>query len=496
MTTKMLINAVEEEELRIAIIKDGFLDGFYIETAGSEQKVGNIYKGVVERVEPSLQACFFNYGSDKNGFLSIHDVHPEYYLPGVESVKEGQIPPIEKALKKGQELLVQITKEMPGHKGAQLTTYLSLASRYLILMPGSRGGISKKIEDEEERKRLKEIMGNFKLPKGVGYIVRTAALKQNKNELSLDLNRLLRVWKNIKKNVKDAPVFSAIHKEQDVCFRTLRDYFTSEITEVLVDNKETFTKVKEYMRIVSPRHKDDVKLYKEKRPIFAHYEIEKQIDAIYQSKVPLKSGGSIVIDPTEALIAIDVNSGRGRSGKTIETTAFKTNLEAAHEIARQLRLRDMGGLVVIDFIDMRDKKHIREVEKAFRDQAKNDKAKISTSTISKFGLLELSRQRLRASIESVSYEICRCCQGRGLIPSVETASLSFLRQIRMGISNKSITKIKGALPIEVTTYLQNKKRQELAKLESRYKVNISLEGDPSIHLGGGSLEFLKEEPQA
>ena len=493
MTTKMLINAVEEEELRIAVIKDGFLDGFHIETTGSEQKVGNIYKAVVERVEQSLQACFVNYGSDKNGFLSMHDIHPEYYLPGSEPVKEGKTPPIEKILKKGQELLVQITKEMPGHKGAQLTTFLSLASRYLILMPGSRGGISKKIEDEEERKRLKGIMGNFKLPKDVGYIVRTAAFKQNKNDLSLDLNRLLRVWKNIKKNVKDAPPLSAIHKEQDVCFRTLRDYFTGEIAEVLVDNKETFSKVKEYMKIVSPRHKGGVKLYKEKRPIFAHYEIEKQIDAIYQSKVSLKSGGSIVIDPTEALISIDVNSGRGRSGKTIETTAFKTNLEAAHEIARQLRLRDMGGLVVIDFIDMKDKKHIRAVEKAFRDQAKNDKAKISTSTISKFGLLELSRQRLRASIESVSYETCRCCQGRGLIPSVETASLSFLRQIRMGISRKGTTKIKGALPVEVNTYLQNKKRQELTKLESRYKVNISLEGDPSIHLGGGSMEFLKEE---
>ncbi len=493
MTTKMLINAVEPEELRIAVIKDGFLDGFHIETTGSEQKVGNIYKAVVERVEQSLQACFVNYGNDKNGFLSMHDIHPEYYLPGSEPEKEGQTPPIEKAVKKGQELLVQITKEMPGHKGAQLTTFLSLASRYLILMPGSRGGISKKIEDEEERKRIKGIMGNFKLPKEVGYIVRTAAYKQNKNELSLDLNRLLRVWKNIKKNVKDAPAFTAIHKEQDVCFRTLRDYFTSEIAEVLVDNKETFSQVKEYMKIVSPRHKGGVKLYKEKRPIFAHYEIEKQIDAIYQSKVPLKSGGSIVIDPTEALVAIDVNSGRGRSGKTIETTAFKTNLEAAHEIARQLRLRDMGGLVVIDFIDMREKKHIREVEKAFRDQAKHDKAKISTSTISKFGLLELSRQRLRASIESVSYETCHCCKGRGLIPSVETASLSFLRQIRMGISRKGITIIKGALPVEVNTYLQNKKRQELTKLESRYKVNISLEGDPSIHLGGGSLEFLKEE---
>jgi len=493
-TKKMLINAVEAEEYRIAVIKDGLLDGYYIETATAEQKTGNIYKGVVERIEPSLQACFVDYGSDKNGFLSAGDIHPEYFMTGHESSKERAVPPIEKTLKKGQELLVQVTKEMPGHKGAQLTTYLSIASRHLVLMPGSKGGISKKIEDEEERLRLKSIMGNFKLPEGVGYIVRTAALGQNKNELSRDLNRLLRMWKNIKKNVKDASPLSLIHKEQDVCLRTLRDYFTSEIAEVLVDDKETFAKVKRYMKIISPRHQRRVKLYKEKRPIFAQYEIERQIESVYQSRVPLKSGGSIVIDPTEALIAIDVNSGRARTGKDVETTAFHTNIEAAQEIARQLRLRDMGGLVVIDFIDMRDKKHNREVEKMVRDKTKDDRAKISMSPISKFGLLELSRQRLRPSIESMSYQTCTCCGGRGIVPSVETAALSFLRRIRMGVSRKGIVQVKGSLSLEVATYLQNRKRKDLAQLESRYGVDITLQADATIPPGGGTVEFLKEDP--
>ena len=493
MKSKMLINAVEAEEFRIAVIKDGRLDGFHIETTATEQKTGNIYKGVVERIEPSLQACFVNFGSDKNGFLSVTDIHPEYYAAGPDGKKETSAPRIEKILKKGQELLVQVTKEMQGHKGAQLTTYLSLASRHLVLMPGSKGGISKKIEDEEERQRLKDIMGQFKLPEGVGYIVRTAALKQSKRDLSRDLNRLLRMWKNIKKNVQEASPLTLVHKEQDVCLRTLRDYFTSEIAEVLVDDKETLSKVKDYMKIISPRDQGRVKLFKEKRPIFAQYEIEKQIETIYRNRVPLKSGGSIVIDPTEALVAIDVNSGRWRTGKDVENTAFKTNIEAAEEIARQLRLRDMGGLVVIDFIDMRDKKHIREVEKVVRDKAKEDRAKISVSNISKFGLLELSRQRLRPSIESVSYQACAHCQGRGLVPSVETAAISFLRRIRMGLSKKGILQVKGVLSADVAAYLQNRKRKELARMESRYGLEITLQSDPLLPPDGGTLEFIKEE---
>jgi len=493
MTTKILINAVEKEEYRVAIIKDGLLDGFYIQTSTTEEKTRNIYKGVVERIQPSLQACFVDFGSNKNGFLQASEVHPEYYSESSVLAEDQPPPTVEKALKKGQELLVQVTKEMPGRKGAHLTTYLSLASRYLVLTPGkTTGGISKKIEDEKERQRLKSIMKKFKLPEGIGYIVRTAALKQSKKELSRDLNRLLRMWKDIKKRVKSAPVLSLIHKEQDICLSTLRDYFTNETTEVLVDDKETFAKVKNYMKVISPRHQRRVKLYKEKRPIFAHYELEKQIEMIYSNDVRLKSGGSIVIDPTEALISIDVNSGGSRLGKDVESTAFKTNIEAASEIARQLRLRDMGGLVVIDFIDMRNKKHIKGVEKLLRDETKKDRAKIDTSPISKFGLLELSRQRLRSSIESRSYQTCQYCHGRGLVPSVESASVSFLRRIWMGISKKGINQVKGVLPLEIATYLQNKKRKELAELESRYEVDIVLEGDPSISPGDGKLEFLKE----
>jgi len=493
MTTKILINAVEAEEYRVAIIKDGLLDGFYIETSTAEEMTRNIYKGVVERIQPSLQACFVNFGSNKNGFLQGSEIHPEYYPDGSDIAEDQPPPSVEKTVKKGQELLVQVTKEMPGRKGAHLTTYLSLASRYLVLTPGrTGGGVSKKIEDEKERQRLKSIMKKFKLPEGIGYIVRTAALKQSKKELSRDLNRLLRMWKDIKERVKNAPTLSLIHKEQDICLSTLRDYFTNETTEVLVDDKETFAKVKNYMKVISPRHQRRVKLYKEKRPIFAHYELEKQIEAIYSNEVRLTSRGSIVIDPTEALISIDVNSGGSRAGKDVESTAFKTNIEAASEIARQLRLRDMGGLVVIDFIDMRSKKHIRDVEKLLREETKKDRAKIDTSHISKFGLLELSRQRLRSSIESRSYQTCQYCQGRGLIPSVESASVSFLRQIWMGISKKGVIQVKGALSLEIATYLQNKKRKELAELESRYGVDIVLKGDPSIAPGNGKLEFLRE----
>ncbi len=492
MTSKMLINAIDEEEYRVAMIKDGLLDGFYIETTTAEEKIGNIYKGVVQQVEPSLQACFVDFGSDKNGFLQASEIHPEYYQSTSVSAKSKSIPPIEKMIKKGQELLVQVRKEMPGRKGAQLTTYLSFASRYLVLMPGGTGGISKKIEDEKERKRLKSIMGKFKIPEDVGYIVRTASEKTNKKDLSRDLNRLLRMWKSLKQNVKKSAPFSLIHKEQDVCLRTLRDYFTSDILEVLVDDKETFTKVKDYMKIISPRHQRRIKLYKGKQPLFAHYEIEKQIVTIYSNNVPLKSGGSIVIEQTEALITVDVNSGRGRSGKNVEATAFNTNIEAALEIARQLRLRDMGGLVVIDFIDMRDKMHIKEIEKLVREETKKDKAKIDMSHISKFGLLELSRQRLRPSIESRSYEKCNYCQGRGLVLAVGPASVSFLRQISTGVSRKGVIKVNGVLPVEVATYLQNRKRRELSVLESRYGVDISIKGDPSLPPGGGTLEFVKE----
>lgn len=491
----MLINALESEEYRVAIVKDGMLDGFFIETSTAEQRIGNIYKGVVERVAPSLQACFVDIGIGKNGFLQASEIHPEYYLNPADSSKEqGSVPPVNKIVKKGQELLVQVTKEMPGRKGAHLTTYISLASRFLILTPGrSGGGISRKIEDDEERTRLKSVMSQLKLPDEIGYIVRTSAKGQNKRELSRDLNRLLRMWRNIRKDVKNAPSLSLIHKEQDIWLRTLRDYFDSDVKEILVDDKQTYAKIREYMKIISPRYQRRVKLHKEKRPIFENDHIEKQIETIYSDVVPLKSGGSLVIDPTEALISIDVNSGRGRSAKDVEGTAFKTNMEAASEIARQLRLRDIGGLAVIDFIDMKDKNHTREIERVLRDETKKDRAKIDLSHVSKFGLLELSRQRLRPSIESRSYQTCQHCQGRGLVLSVEARSLSFLRRIWMGLTNDGVSQVRGVLPLEVATYLQNKKRKEIAELESRYDVSILLEGDPAITPGGGTLEFLEEK---
>lgn len=491
----MLINALESEEYRVAIVKDGMLDGFFIETSGAEQKIGNIYKGVIERVAPSLQACFVDIGTGKNGFLQASEIHPEYYLSPVDAAKEqGPVPPVNKIVKKGQELLVQVTKEMPGKKGAHLTTYISLASRYLILTPGRNGGgISRKIDEDEERTRLKSVMGQLKLPDEIGYIVRTSAKGQNKRELSRDLNRLLRMWRNIKKDVKSAPSLSLIYKEQDIWLRTLRDYFDSDVKEILVDDKQTYGKIREYMKIISPRYQRRVKLHKEKRPIFENDQIEKQIETIYSDVVSLRSGGSLVIDPTEALISIDVNSGRGRSAKDVESTAFKTNMEAASETARQLRLRDIGGLVVIDFIDMKDKNHTREVERVLRDELKKDRAKIDLSHVSKFGLLELSRQRLRPSIESRSYQTCQHCQGRGLVLSVEARSLSFLRHIWMGLTKDGVSQVKGVLPLEVATYLQNKKRKELAELESRYDASILLEGDPTITPGGGTLEFLEEK---
>lgn len=494
MTTIMLINAIESEEFRIALVKNKLLDGFHIDTTISEQKEGNIYKGIVEHIEPSLNACFVNFGSDKNGFLSADNTHPEYYSTKLKMPKDQAIPPIDKVLKKGQELLVEVVKDMPGRKGAQLTTYLSLAGRYLVLTPGKTiNGVSRKIEDAGERERLKSIMARFKLPEGVGYIVRTVAAGHSRRELSKDLNRLLRLWKEIRKRVNKAPALSLIHKEQDLYLRTIRDYYTSDVSEVIVDDKETYIKIKDYMKIISPRDFRKVKLYKEKQPIFDHYGVERQIESIYSNRIPLKGGGSIIFNTTEALISIDVNSGRGKTGQKNESMIFKTNRDAAIEIARQLRLRDMGGLIVIDFIDMRDRNHIREVEKALRDELKKDRAKTDTSHISKFGLLELSRQRLRPSIESKSYQTCNFCQGRGMIISVEAAAVALMRRIWMGISKGNITTVNGLIPMEVANYIQNRKRKELTSLESRYGVNIIINGDHSLPPGGGKLDFIKEE---
>jgi ribonuclease E len=490
---KMLINAVDPEEYRIAILKDGELDEFYIATSTREEIKGNIYKGTVARIEPSLQAAFINYGADKNGFLPIGEIHPEYYESQGFVSNGKSAPQIEKALKKGNEILVQVTKEREGKKGAYLTTYISLAGRYLVLTPGRPSrGISQKIEDEEERQRLKSLMNQLKLPEEIGYIVRTAASSQKKRTIDRDLRNLLRMWQDIKKRAEAEPTQSILFKEEDLGVRTLRDYFSAEVDEVIVDDKETWLEIKDFMKVISPRHQKRVRLYKEKVPIFSEYGIEKQIEQIYSNRVPLKGGGSIVIDSTEALISIDVNSGRSTRSRGVETTAYKTNLEAAREIAKHLRLRDIGGLVVIDFIDMKDPKHVRDLIKQVKEETKRDRAKMSFSNISKFGIMELSRQRLRPSIESKSYQICEFCQGRGIVRSVEATAVSFLRQIWLGVSKGDIETVTCMLPSNVTTYLLNKKRAELAELEKRYGVNIEIQANPNLSPWEGDIKITEK----
>lgn len=491
---KMLINAVDPEEFRIAILKGGELDEFYIATSTKEEIKGNIYKGTVSRIEPSLQAAFINYGAEKNGFLPIGEIHPEYFSSQETGSNAKATPQIENIIKKGDELLVQVTKEREGKKGAYLTTYISIAGRYLVLTPGRpNGGISHKIEDEEERKRLKSMMSQLNLPEGVGYILRTAAAGQKKRVISGELKNLLRLWDDIKKRAQKERPQSMLYKEEDLGLRTLRDFFSADVDEVVVDDKETWSQMKDFMKVISPAHQKRVKHFKENAPIFSEYGIEKQLEQIYSNRVPLKSGGSIVIDSTEALISIDVNSGRSTRGKGIEETAYKTNLEAAREIARQLRLRDIGGLIVIDFIDMKEHKHEREVVKQLKEEIKKDKAKIHLSSISKFGLMEISRQRLRPSIESKSYQICEYCQGRGIVRSVEATSVSFLRQIWLGASKDNVVSVAGVLPSNVANYLLNKKRAELTELEERYGVSIDIQGNPGLSPWDGELKFIERK---
>jgi len=490
----MLINATEPEECRVAVVADGRLEEFYLETASRELTRGNIYKAVVENVEPSLEAAFVNYGAARNGFLQASELHPEYYPEGVT----GSHPPIKKVLKKNQLLLVQVTKEPTGTKGAALTTYISIAGQSLVVMPGrgGGGGVSRKIEDEAERKRLKKIWSEMEPPEEVGVIVRTRAMGKSKREIVRDLTELVRLWDEIKARLADAPTPSLVHKEEDMALRTIRDYFSPDVEEILIDDKDLYNKAREYLEIIAPRNARKVKLYKEKRPIFAKYELEKQIETIYHNRVQLPSGGGIQIDPTEALVAIDVNSGKATREGDIEKTAFKTNLEAAVEAARQLRLRDMGGLIVIDFIDMRDARHNREVVKAFREEAKKDKARIRLGMISRFGMLELSRQRISPSIEDGSYQVCDHCQGKGRIQSVETAALGWLRRIWQGTSGSKVSTVTATLPRQVADYLLNQKREELVQLEERNKVSIKIQGDPWLAPEAGELDFGRQEEES
>src|SRR3989339_371507 len=455
MGSKILINAVDPAECRIAKVKDSKLEEFHIESASREITHSNIYKGIIVRIEPSLQAIFVDYGVERHGFLQKHEIHSDYFQDSDSGNRS-----ITGIVKQGQELLVQITKDPFMKKGAMLTTYISLPGRFIVLMPGSEGlGVSRKIEDEEERKRLKEIISTIKIPEGFGIIVRTAGIGCTKAQISGDLSYLLRLWKNIKGNVMKVKSPALLYKERNLVVRSIRDYFTPDVNEILIDDPAVHREAKDFIKIISPKHSMIVKLYKEDKPIFTKFQLESQIDSIFESRVKLKSGGSIVIEQTEALVAIDVNSGKATQAKSIEQTALVSNLEAAEEIARQLRLRDLGGLIVIDFIDMRDSKHNLEVEKNLKTFVKDDKARIKFGKISRFGIMEMSRQRIRPSIEFGSFEPCRHCRGKGVTPSPETQGLSFLRKLNLEILKDEIAGVKGIVPANVADYLLNKKRK-------------------------------------
>ena len=484
MSIQLLINASDPEEIRVATVKDGRLEEFRIENAAREITQGNIYKGVVTRIEPSLQAAFVDYGGDRNGFLQKHDIHYDYF----HEDDDGNLP-LQRLVKRGQGIMVQVGKDPIGNKGAMLTTFISLPGRYVVLMPGhSVRGVSRKIDDEAERARLKEIVAELEVPEGFGVIVRTAGMGCTKTMISKDLKDLLRLWKTIKGKVAREKKTALLYKERALVLRSIRDSFSPDVSEILIDEPTVFQEAQELVTIFASKHTQEVKLYQGDKPLFSQFQIEDQIASIFENRVSLKSGGSIVIAPTEALVAIDVNSGKSTHEKSVEQTAFQTNLEAAEEIARQLRLRDLGGLIVIDFIDMNESKHRAEVERELKNHLKLDKARTKVGRISKFGLLEMSRQRIHPTLEFGSHVTCSCCRGKGMVPSTETLGIGFLRKIGMEVLAGDVARVKGIVPPAVADYLLNRKRRELVEIETRRNIVIEIEPDAALGPGESRIE--------
>ncbi len=505
VTYKLLINAEEPEECRIALVEDGRLESFHVTTIDREPTKNNIYKGRIVSIEANLQAAFVDIGTGRNGFLPFNEIHPEYFRQDVSDKSRALIAQqqwkklkIEEVVQKGQEVLVQVVKEVTGNKGANMTTYLSLPGRCLVLMPGSdSAGISRKIVGEERRAGLREIMSEFEIPEGIGYIIRTASAEITRVALENDLQTLLALWEEIKKRGQTMNAPALVYEEQDTVVRFLRDHFFAEIQEILVDTQESLDNVNAFIEQLPPKQrKVKVRMHRASKPIFNQYNIEEQIESIYRPQVTLPSGGSIVIDPTEALVAIDVNSGRTSKNSDFDETIFLANMEAAAELARQLRLRDLGGLIVVDFIDMRNKKHIREVERQVKVSMKRDKAKVDISKISRFGLMQISRQKMGAPIEKGSYLTCPHCQGRGVIRSVETQALYYLRRIQTGISRKKVGRVECRLPLDVAQYLLNKKRAELVELEHRNSARIDIIPCADMKPADHQLDFLEPETAA
>jgi ribonuclease E len=521
MKQEMLINVREQEECRIAIVQDGVLEELYIERTGHETCVGNIYKGIVVNLEPSIQAAFVDFGIGRNGFLHITDVEPQYFRQAGFDPQQAMVgfrsssnagglagtapatatgnggsesladfaedeplaaaaqhtyrssgrprfkPPIQDIFCRGDQVIVQVIKEGVGNKGPTLSTYISIPGRYLVLMPPlGRVGVSRKIEDEQTRRRLRQLMAELKPPKGLGFIVRTAGADRTKKELSRDLAYLLRLWKVIYRRIKKLPAPCPIYEESDLIIRTIRDIFTSDVDTIYIDEPHAFERAREFLQLVMPRFVHRLKLYTGKEPLFHKYGLEKEIAKIHQRVVPLKEGGSIVIDQTEALVAIDVNSGSFRVDDSAEETAYRLNLIAAKEIARQIRLRDLGGVIVNDFIDMRKEKHRRAVERALREALKRDRARIKILRTSPFGLIEMTRQRMRPSLRSVMFCTCPTCQGTGVVKTTETMAIEVIRTLLpIAALHPEVKHIRVEVTQEVADYLNNKKRRKLLEIE-------------------------------
>jgi ribonuclease E len=499
MKKEMIINVAQPEECRVAVIEDGQLEELYVERASQGNCVGNIYKGKVVNLEPGIQAAFVDFGIGRNGFLHISDVEPQYYRQGgfdpnkpidqqngkkqdkkqQDSHRKGRGPQrdynggrprvkplMQDIFKKGDEVLVQVIKEGIGNKGPTLSTYLSIPGRYLVLMPSlGRVGVSRKIEDDKARRKLRDILLDLEPPKGLGFIVRTAGLGKKSADLERDLAYLIRLWKAIVRRVEKTQTPVDIYEESDIIIRTMRDTVNSDMDALYIDEKDAYERARTFLEMTMPNFVDRLHLYDGKQPIFHKYQLDQEIGRIYKREVKLKEGGSIVIDPTEALVAIDVNSGNFRTDGNAEVSAYKMNLNAAREIARQLRLRDLGGVIVNDFIDMRQEKHRRGVERALRDAMDRDRARTKIMRTSPFGLIEMTRQRIRPSLKRSVYDDCPCCSGRGIVKTAESMAIEVVRKLMMASRKDEITRVTVRVHEGVSAYLNNKKRREIMALE-------------------------------
>ncbi|OWT53557.1 Rne/Rng family ribonuclease [Candidimonas nitroreducens] len=487
---RMLFNATHQEELRVAIVDGQKLIDLDIESAGREQRKGNIYKGIITRIEPGLEACFVNYGEDRHGFLPFKEVARGYFKEGVD-VRSARI---QDALAEGQELIIQVEKEERGNKGAALTTFISLAGRYLVLMPNNPrgGGVSRRVEGED-RQELRETMERLEVPSGMSIIARTAGIGRSVEELQWDLSYLMQLWNAIDSAARDNAAPILIYLESSLVIRAIRDYYSPEIGEILIDTDDIADQAKAFMSVVMPDNVQRVKVYRDDVPLFSRFQIEHQIETAYSRTVQLPSGGAVVIDHTEALVAVDVNSARSTRGADIEETALRTNLEAADEVARQLRLRDLGGLIVIDFIDMEEGKNQRAVETRLRDALHFDRARVQMGKISRFGLMELSRQRLRPALNEGSHITCPRCNGTGVIRDAESSALHVLRLLQEEAMKENTAALHAQVPVDVATFLLNEKRADITKIESRLKVNLVLIPNKYLETPHHHIERLRHD---